>query len=169
MKRNFWFSIALLFLFLPQLKCQDEKFKAIFMYNFTKYLEWPTSRNKGDFIIGVYGTSSIINELSIIADKRKVGTQKIIIKKLSQPSELPSCHIVYIPENRSGKIDEVVNSCKGKGVVIISDKPGLAETHSGINYIKIDGKQNFEINKKHLEAEGIHINSALLSLGVLVE
>ena len=169
MKRNVWFSLTLLFFLLPQLRSQDEKFKALFMYNFTKYLEWPANRSKGDFIIGVYGASPIINELSIIAEKRKVGTQQIIVRKLSEPSELLACHIVYVPENRSGKIDEVVTTCKGKGIVIISDKPGLAKSHSGINYVLIDGKQNFEINKKHLETEGININSALLSLGVIVE
>lgn len=169
MKRNIWLTFTLLYLFLPHIKCQDDKFKALFMYNFTKYLEWPASKQKGNFVIGVYGTSSIINELSIIAEKRKVGTQQIVVKKISEPSELPSCQIVYVPENRSGKIDEVFETCRGKGVVIISDRPGLAKSHAGINYIKIDGKQNFEINRKHLETEGIKINSALLSLGVLVE
>jgi hypothetical protein len=169
MKRNIWFSLTLLLLLSPQLKSQDEKFKALFMYNFTKYLEWPSSRSKGDFVIGIYGASPIYNDLRIIAEKRKVGTQQIVVKKLSQVSELAECHIVYVPENRSGKINEVSNNCKGQGIVIISDKPGLAKSHSGINYVKIDGKQNFEINKKNLEAEGIKINSALLSLGILVE
>lgn len=169
MKRNIWFSLTLLILLCPQLKCQDEKFKALFMYNFTKYLEWPSTKNKGDFIIGIYGTSPIYNDLRIIAEKRKVGTQHIVVKKLTQASDLAQCHIVYLPENRSGKIDEVSDNCKGKGIVIISDKPGLAKSHSGINYVKVDGKQNFEINKKHLEIEGIKINSALLSLGILVE
>jgi hypothetical protein len=169
MKRNIWFSLTLIILLIPQLKSQDEKFKALFMYNFTKYLEWPSSRNNGDFIIGVYGTSPIFNDLRIIAEKRKVGTQQIVVKKLSQLSDLAECHIVYVPENRSGKIDEISNNCKGKGIVLISNKPGLAKSHSGINYVKIDGKQNFEINKKHIETEGIKINSALLSLGILVE
>jgi hypothetical protein len=169
MKRNIWLTFTVLYLFLPHIKCQDDKFKALFMYNFTKYLEWPASKQKGDFVIGVFGTSSIINELSIIAKKRGVGTQQIVVRKISDPGELSSCQIVYVPENRSGKIDEVLETCKGKGVVIISDKPGLAKSHAGINYVKIDGKQNFEINQKHLEVEGIKINSALLSLGVLVE
>ena len=45
-------------------KAQDEKFKALFMYNFTKYIEWPQSKQTGDFVIGVVGGSPIIDELN---------------------------------------------------------------------------------------------------------
>lgn len=169
MRKLLFLSILLYLISLTSLKSQDEKFKALFMYNFTKYLEWPVNKQNGNFIIGVYGTSAIITELNIIAEKRKVGNQQIVVKKISDPNQLKDCHIVYIPESRSGKINEVVKACEGKGVVLISDKPGLAKSHSGINYIKINGKQNFEINKKRLEIVGIKVNSALLSLGIVVE
>ena len=169
MKSTHWLVLLALIFFLPQAKAQEDKFKAIFMYNFTKYLQWPDSKQKGDFIIGVFGNSPIITELSIIAEKRKVGNQQIVIKKITDLTELPACNIVYIPINRSDKLDEIVEACKSKNVVIISDKPGMAKAYSGINYVVVNGKQNFEINRKHLEDEGIKINSALLSLGIIVE
>ncbi|HBH48798.1 MAG TPA: hypothetical protein DDX98_09165 [Bacteroidales bacterium] len=164
-----WLTLLLLVLLLPLSQAQDDKFKALFMYNFTKYLEWPSAKQKGNFVIGVYGGSPIINELNIIAQKRKVGAQQIVVRKISDASQFKDCHIVYVPESRSSRIDEVMQNCSGKGVVLITDMPGMAKTHSGINYIKIDGKQNFEINKKHLEQQEIKINSALLSLGIAVE
>lgn len=167
--KKIWLIPLLLFILLPASKAQDEKFKALFMYNFTKYLEWPVSKQSGDFVIGVYGNSPIINELNIIAQKRKVGAQQIVVSKIASPDGLEKCNIVYVPESRSAKIDEVKQYCDGHSVVVITDKEGLAKTHSGINYIKIDGKQNFEINKKRLESEGIKINSALLSLGKVVQ
>ena len=161
--------LLLLFILMPLSKAQDEKFKALFMYNFTKYLEWPTSKQSGDFVIGVYGNSPIINELNIIAQKRKVGAQQIIVKKITESVQFESCNIIYVPANRSAKINEIQQYCNGKGVVLITDKPGMAKTHSGINYVKVNGKQNFEINKRHLETQGIKINSVLLSLGILVD
>jgi len=169
MKRKHWLILLAIIFLLPAIKAQDDKFKALFMYNFTKYLEWPPEKQKSEFIIGVYGTSAIISELNIIAQKRKVGTQQIIVKRITDPAQLKKCNIVYVPENRSVKINEVTNACNGGGVVIVSDKEGLAKTHSGINYVKINGKQNFEISKKNLEKQGIKVNSALLSLGIVVE
>jgi YfiR/HmsC-like len=148
---------------------QDDRFKALFMYNFTKYLEWPTDKQSGSFIIGVFGTSAIQNELEVIAEKKKVGTQDILVKQVNTPAEIKSCNFVYIPENKSVKAQEILNSWSGSGTVIITDKPGLAKTFSGINYVQVNGKQSFEINKKNLEKQGVKVNSVLLSLGIAVE
>lgn len=164
-----WLFFLLLFTVLSLSQAQDEKFKALFMYNFTKYLEWPTSKQSSNFVIGVYGNSPIISELNTIAQKRKVGAQQIVIKKVLTADQFKTCNILYVPMNRSSKIDEIKNNCNGKNIVLITDKPGLAKTHSGINYVKVNGKQNFEINKKQIESQGVNVNSTLLSLGIAVE
>jgi hypothetical protein len=166
-KRGILF-LLLIFLF-PIIKAQDDKFKALFMYNFTKYLEWPSEKQKGDFVIGVFGNSPIINELSIIAEKRRVGIQQIVIKKIYDVKEISGCNIVYIPGNKVLKADDVTAQSKNMGIAIITDSPGLAKTYAGINYIKIDGKLNFEINRKNLEEQGIKVNNALVTLGINVE
>ncbi len=162
--------VVCLFFFAVQLiHAQEEKFKAVFMYNFTRYLDWPAEKKTGDFIIGVYGSSPIIDELNIIAQKKKVGAQQIVVKKISSPDEFKNCNIVYLPENKSSEISVVSRGCSSPGVVLITNQAGLAQTHSCINYVKIDGKQNFEINKTRLEKQGIKVNSALLSLGIQVD
>jgi hypothetical protein len=148
---------------------QEERFKALFMYNFTKYIEWPSEKQSGAFVIGVFGSSPIQNELQLIAEKKKVGSQDIVVKQVSTPAEIKACNFVYIPENRSVKAQEILNSCGGSGIVIITDKPGLAKTVAGINYIQVNGKQSFEINKKNIEKQGVKVNSMLLSLGIPVE
>jgi len=168
MKRP-WIIFLMLFLLIPASQAQDEKFKALFMYNFTKYLEWPTNKQSGDFIIGVYGNSPIINELNIIAQKKKVGAQQIVVRKVTDIAQFADCNIIYVPENRSTKVEEIKQNCDKKGVVLITDKKGYAQQLSGINYVKINGKQNFEINKKNLEYQGIKVNSVLLSLGIVIE
>lgn len=148
---------------------QEGKFKALFMYNFTKYLEWPAEKQEGDFVIGVFGKSDITKELEIIAAKKKVGSQSIVVKEINPASNLSGCHILYVPTNQSSKINDIVAKCSKKGTVLITDKPGMAKTIAGINYIKVDGKQSFEINKSNLEKQGIKINSSLLSLGIVVQ
>lgn len=148
---------------------QESKFKALFMYNFTKYLEWPAAKQHGDFVIGVYGSSDITKELKIIAGKKKVGSQTITIKEINSSSSLSDCHIVFVPENQSTKVKTIAPNCTGKGTVLITDKPGLAKNISGINYIIVNGKQSFEVNKSNLEKQGVKVNSQLLSLGIIVQ
>lgn len=150
-------------------KAQDEKFKALFMYNFTKYIEWPQNKQSGDFVIGVVGGSPIIDELNAIAQRKTVGSQAIKVKQISATDDVTKMHIVYVPEGKSDDADALVGKVKGKGVVLITDKPGFAQSKSGINYIKQDGKPKFEVSNKHLSEEGVKVSAQLLTLGIGVD
>ena len=149
-------------------KAQDEKFKALFMYNFTKYIEWPQNKQSGDFVIGVIGSPAIAGELNAIAQRKTVGSQAIKIKEISSSDEMAKMHIVYVAEGKSDDAAAIAGKIKGKGVVLITDKQGFAQSTSGINYVKKDGKQSFEINQKHLENSGVKVSSQLMALGVAV-
>ena len=161
--------LIVLVAFCVSAKAQDEKFKALFMYNFTKYIEWPQTKQSGDFVIGVMGNSAIVSELNAIASKKTVGAQNIKVKEVTASDELAKLHILFVSEDKSGQIDGFIDKIKGKGVVLITDKAGLAKTKSGINYVKEDGKQKFEVSNKHLTEEGVKVSSQLLSLGIGVD
>lgn len=150
-------------------RAQDEKFKALFMYNFTKYIEWPQAKQSGDFVIGVIGNSAIVDELNVIAQKKTVGAQTIKVKQVSSTEDLTKMHIVFVAEGNSSEASAIAGKVKGKGVVLITDKAGFAQSTSGINYISKNGKPNFEVSSKHLDEEGVKVSSQLLALGTLVD
>ena len=168
MKRSALVILGLLAL-CATTKAQDEKFKALFMYNFTKYIEWPQAKQSGDFVIGVIGNSAIVGELETIAQKKTVGAQTIKVKQISSADDVSKLHIVYVTEDKSGEAAALAGKVKGKGVVLITDKPGLAKTTSGINYIKKDGKPNFELSTSHLNEEGVKVSAQLSALGTVVD
>ena len=161
--------IAVLVAICVSAKAQDEKFKALFMYNFTKYIEYPATKQAGNFVIAVVGDSPIIGELQTIAEKKTVGQQKIEVKKIAATDDVTKCHIVFVPEGKSASAADIAGKITGKGVVLITDKPGLAKSTSGINYVSEGGKQKFEVNQNHLKSHGVNVASALLTLGTVVE
>lgn len=151
------------------LKAQDEKFKALFIYNFTKYIEWPQSKQAGNFVIGIYGDNPIQKELSVIAQKKRVGNQQIAVKKITSVADAKSCNMVFVPQNKSGDAKQIAASIKSSGVILITDKDGYAKDISGINFVKVNGRQQFEVNKATIEAQGAKVNSGLLTLGIAVQ
>ncbi len=163
-------ACLLLFLILTAggLKAQNEKFKALFMYNFTKYIEWPGSKNTGDFVIGILGNSPIKKELEVIATKKKVGGQPINVKIYNSVNEIGNCHILFIPPGKSSSLNAVKKQVSGQGVLVITDKPGLARKGAGLNYVLKGGHQDFEINKSVMAEQNFKVNSALYSLGTVV-
>ncbi len=163
-------SLMMLVLLLTMgVKAQDEKFKALFMYNFTKYLEWPQAKQAGDFTIGVIGNSPIVGELNAIAARKSVGAQKIVVKEISASDDVSKLHIVFVPEKNSDDAAQIASKTKSKGVLLITDKNGLGQSTSGINFIKKDGKQSFEINNKHINEGGLKAAAQLALLGVAID
>mgnify|MGYP001799560797 CR=1 FL=1 len=97
MKAKIFIQFGLVFLFLSnglQAGAQDYKFHSIFMYNFTKYIQWPASYQSGEFIIGVLGTSPITEHLTNMAKVKSAGAQQFEIRIFSDASEVAgrTCH-----------------------------------------------------------------------------
>lgn len=146
---------------------QSEKFKALFVYNFTKNIDWTAAYKQGDFVIGVYGNSPMIAELIKIANKKKTGNQTIVIKKYSAPHEIHKCHILYLPRNKSSRLPTLQQSLSGKPTLIISDKEGLKG--ADINFLDQNRSLEFEINPAQIRRKGLKVGSSLVSLGIVIK
>jgi len=138
--------------------------KAMFVFNFTKYVEWPESKSGDVFTIGIIGESEIIEPLEHIATQKKVGDKKIAVKLLSPESE-EYCNIIIVSKSRLNKQEQVEKKYSGKGVLIISDE---SQRSAAINLVTRDNKIRFEINQSLARSGGIKISSQLLSLAVEV-
>ena len=148
----------------------NAKIKAIYIYNFTKYIEWPETYREGNFVVGVLGTSvPLVNELNKMATSKTVGTQKFEIKSVASPAECAKCHIVYILSDNSSQLPDVIGKVKGKSALIVTDKSGLATKGSGINFFVDGNKQKIELNRSNIEKYKLKVASTLVEMSVQVK
>lgn len=148
----------------------NAKIKAVFLYNFTKYIEWPPSYKEGPFVIGVLGNNSaLMTELNKMASAKMAGTQKFEIRNLTSFEGSTKCHILYIQPDKGGELPEVISKARGKSTLIVTEKPGLARQGSAINFVVQDNKTKFELNKANAEKYNLKVSSNLSSLAIVVE
>lgn len=145
------------------------KIKATFLYNFTKYIEWPEEYKQGNFVIGVMGNSTLYNDLNTFFSTKTLGTQKYEIKLFTKPSEISRCHMIFIPNDYAGNVNEIISKVKGKSTLIVTDKAGMARQGAAINFISVDNKQKFELNKSNVEKYDLKVSSSLVNLAIVVE
>ncbi len=146
---------------------QDERFKALFIYNFTKYIEWPAI-NGNDFKIGVIGNADVANELNGIASKMKVGLRSINIITAKSAYEVNDCQIIYISHSDIAELPKLTNKAKLNNILIITETPNSCKQGAGINFVSKNGTLHFEISKINIENDGLKVSSTLLSLGIVV-
>jgi hypothetical protein len=141
---------------------------SMMVFNFTKYVQWPDHSDGGEFVIGVIGNTDVFTTLNTWYGGKPKGAKTYVIKKFSNASEVTDCHVIFIDKNKSSEFESVHNKVKGKGTLVITDKNGLGERGSSINFKTIDNKLKFELNQKAIEASNLKVSGALSSMAILI-
>jgi len=145
----------------------DHKLASVFIYNFTKYIDWPADHKNGDFVIGVFGDISIVEVFNKCIASKKVGNQPIAMRMTRSMDGIEQCNIVYVSLSESYRLKDILMVLKGKPTLIICEKMGLAKKGASINLFldeDDDYKTKFEINKKAIEGSGLIISTQLVNL-----
>lgn len=144
----------------------DYKFHSIYVYNFTKYIEWP--QNAGVFRISIFSTDiSIVDSFQKMAETKQVSGDKIVVQQIKNISSLTDCDILFIPESESAIASKVIEKYMGKNTLVITERNGLIEDGSCINFVLVDNRLKFEINKSAIETAGLKVSSQLLQMGIV--
>ncbi len=167
--RKIIFCIStIIFMASTSLMAQDKKFHSVFIYNFTKYIEWPSNYSNGEFIIGVLGKSDITANLEQMATIKTVGNQKMVVKVFNSVDQIGKCNMLFIPATQSDQIDNVKSRLLNSATLIISEKNGLGKRGSGINFIVENGRWRFELNRSVVENQNLKVSSELDKLAIVI-
>jgi hypothetical protein len=141
---------------------------SMMVFNFTRYVQWPDNDVSGQFVIGVIGNNDIYNTLNTWYSGKPRGSKTYLIKKFNSAAEVSECHVLFIDKSKSGEFEAANNKVKGKGTLVVTDKNGLGEKGSAINFKTVDNKLKFELNQKAIEASNLKVSSSLTSLAILI-
>lgn len=164
-------SLVILLFLLIQITgySQTHKFQSVFIYSFTRYIQWPDAYNQGDFEILVLGDSPIVDELKNMALSKKVnGDRTIKVTKINGLNEIRKCNILYVPSNKSYQIDNVLTKVSAQSILVVTEEPGLGLKGSNINFIVKDGKLAFELNQAAITKKNLRISNELSRLAIMI-
>ena len=147
----------------------EDKIKAAFVYNFTKYIEWVDDDTTDSFEIGIIGDSDIIFPLQEIAEKELVNNRKIEVIHFQDIQDINICHILFISASEKKRLSDILQKVKDNNILTVSDSMGFAHEGVSINFIIVDEKIKFEINNSAIDQAGLQVSSQLLKLAILVE
>jgi hypothetical protein len=146
----------------------DYTIQATIIYRFTKYIDWPANKKSGDFIIGIVGDSPLYDDLKSFIGNKTVGSQKIVVTKMTNSKNYDNCHILFISEEESGNLKKIAELTSGAPVLLITEYNGLAHKGSCVNFITINDRLKLEINKSNADERNLHIASELLELAIII-
>lgn len=141
---------------------------SMMVFNFVKYVQWPTNEGNKEFVIGVIGNDNIYNTLSSWYAGKPKGSMTYVIKKFKSAAEVADCQVVFIDRTKSGEFDAVNERVKGKGTLVVTDRNGLGAKGSCINFKTVDEKLKFELNQSAIAASNLKVSSVLSSMAIVI-
>lgn len=149
----------------------DEKMeypvKLAFLYNFTKFVEWPADSYRdasAALRICVMGNDPFADDLKEELETRTVGGRRVEIRRLKSRDTLKACQLVFVPATEKKRAVEIVAALNGSSALIVGESAGFIRQGGMINFTVEDNKVHFEVNVDAAERAGLKISSKLLTL-----
>ena len=134
--------------------------KASYLFQISRYTDWPDATKQGSFTIAVVGNPSLYSILVNKYANKPIGSQLLKIIYAETAAELKEeVQIIYIAPNIP--IGSLVKNSKKKPVLIITEKIGALEQGAHVNFQKIEGIIRFELNDTRSQSNGILFNDKL--------
>jgi uncharacterized protein DUF4154 len=167
--RRLALPLFLLLLAVPALlgaqKAAEYDVKAAFLYNFTKFVDWPPEAfpDPNSLRICVLGEDPFGKSLQAVTDEQ-VGSHKLIVTRTESLAKPTGCQVLFISRSERDRLAQILAAVKGSPVLTVGDTDGFANRGVMINFVPEGSKVRFEINTDSAERAGIKISSKLLQL-----
>lgn len=150
----------------------ENHIKAVFLYKFTDYVEWPSSvfpAADAPFTIGVVGADEVAAELLTLSKGNWVNNRTILIRRLDATDSWEDLQILFIGKNERGRLRELLSQVQSKPVLTVTESQGALDAGSIINFIPVQDYIRFEISVASADSQGIKISARLLDVAQNIE
>ncbi|MDB5273440.1 MAG: YfiR family protein [Chitinophagaceae bacterium] len=150
---------------------REYQIKAVFLFNFTQFIEWPShsfENAQSPLIIGVLGKDPFGNSLGDAVNNEKVNGHPLVVRRYSSPEEIEDCQILFINLHDPDKVVKIIARLKGKSILTVSDDNNFLKQGGIVRFFTRDNKIQLQINPEAAKSADLIISSKLLRLAEIV-
>src|SRR5215831_7652398 len=113
---------------------QSYQTHTLFMYSFTRFVQWPPEESQGDFEIVVLGDSPIFSELKVMAERKRAGSRVIHVTKIGSMGEFKKGHILYIGPDWVPRYQEAAAKIGDDPVLLVTEQ-ATGANKGNVNFV----------------------------------
>lgn len=138
--------------------------KAAFLYNFTKFVEWPGDATSGPTLcVGVLGKDPFGEAIEGLKGKMAKG-RKIKVMRFRRAEEAKDCDLLFVSASEKGHLTQILKNLQNSRALTVADQEGFCEAGGMINLVPVGNKVGFEVNVAAASRSRVRMSSHLLKL-----
>jgi hypothetical protein len=156
--------------FSSDITMQEYEIKAAYLYNFSKFVEWPPqalppSQNKLTFCI--LGDSPFESFSNTLRD-RKVGGRIIVVKHAEKVEVAAECNVLFVSASEQAEVYHHLSALQGRAILTVGETRGFARSGGIIEFFLQEKRVRFRINIDAAARVGLTLSSHLLELADII-
>ena len=140
--------------------------KAAFVFNLTKYVEWPQKTD--EIVIGFIGQDQTGEIFKKMLDGKTSDSR--VIRVLLSPSDqdLARCSILYIADPSPKNVRAAFDQVRGKSILTVGDTETFVREGGMIGLMTVGEQIQIQVSLETVQASRLKISSRLLNIATLV-
>jgi len=139
--------------------------KAVFLFNFAQFVEWPAgtfANPETPFVIGVLGQDPFGSQLDDVVRGETVDKRPMEVRRYRNIGELHDCNILYIGRSESPELSQILAAVRGRSILTVSDAQEADQKGVMIQLVTDRNRIRMRINVVAARAGSLTISSKLL-------
>ncbi len=149
---------------------QEYQVKAAFLYNFAKFVEWPSeafASPESPMVLVILGSNPFGDALKNLRGKTVNGRQ-LVVRMAESVEDVDPSHILYVGESEKGKLSHILKTAEKRNILTVGDSEGFAQRGGVINMLTEGSRVVIEVNPEAAQRARLTVSSKLLALARIV-
>jgi hypothetical protein len=145
--------------------------KAVFVFNFSRFLEWSpqsfTAPN-APFVIGILGNDPFGARLDEAVRGEQIDQHPLLVRRFRSLDEIGDCRILYIDRSESARLQQILAALDHRSTLTVSDLDDSSQRGVMVQFATENNRIRLRINVESARAAGLTISSKLLRSAEIV-
>jgi hypothetical protein len=144
--------------------------KSAFIYNFTRFVEWPDAAlpvPSQPIVIGVLGQKELAQQLGAIVAGRNVNGRSIEVRAVRTVAEARATQLLFVAASEDSRYAAMRSELADSPVLTVGESPSFSVT-GAIGFVQEGEKLRFEINVDIAERSHLKVSSQLQKLAIAI-
>lgn len=143
---------------------EEYEVKAAFIYNFTKFVEWPQGTESASFWICILGDDPFESAIEKLTAGKSAYGRPIQVKRLKGASEGKQCRIVFVGASERGKASRLVEATRGTAVLTVGESSEFLRAGGMVVLSMESDRVSVVVNPTATQAAGLKVSAKLMTL-----
>jgi hypothetical protein len=150
-------------------RASEYQVKAVFLYNFAQFVEWPaTPDSQKPVIIGILGEDPLGAFLDETVRGEHLGQRPFEIVRYRQLTGIDTCNILFISRSENERVAQILAALGNQPILTVSDGDDFANRGGMIQFVSDKSRIRLRINLEAAQAANVTISSKLLRVAEIV-